>query len=314
MSRSMIHRCRSRPHVEILEDRTVMSTVSPVSINLGPGTPLATTNTETLPVSITLPSGGVTDEVDVMLLLDDTGSFAAFSSTIETIFSNLVTSLQTALPGVSFAFGVSRVADYGGPGDDFDGDNSGSRPFTLNQPLVTDATAAADGTTVDALISTALANHGMGTGGDIPEAYLEALDQIATGAGFDGNGDGNTTDSGAAGSLGAQTDPGDSGDVPAFSTNVLPTSGTLGGVGWRPGALHLVLFAGDTAPVAAFPPGSPIPATITAPEAPRCRPPHLRTPMDELATLAVRSRLWPAQTPMRSPRWGRPPCSRRSTP
>ena len=83
-----------------------MSTVSPVSINLGPGTPLATTNTETLPVSITLPSGGVTDEVDVMLLLDDTGSFAAFSSTIETIFSNLVTSLQTALPGVSFAFGV----------------------------------------------------------------------------------------------------------------------------------------------------------------------------------------------------------------
>ena len=315
MSRSMIHRCRSHPRVEILEDRTVMSTVSPVSIDLGPGTPLATTKTETLPVSITLPSGGVTDEVDLMLLLDDTGSFAAFSSTIETIFSNLVTSLQTALPGVDFAFGVTRVADFGGPGDDFDGDNSGSRPFTLNQPLVTDATAAANGTTVDALISTALANHGKGTGGDTPEAYLEALDQIATGAGFDGNGDGNTTDSGAAGFGGLR--PGQAAIAATFRHSQQTYS---------PHQARLVGSAGGLVPCTwCFLPAIRLrlrhsrravrfPRRSRGGGAPRCRPPHLRTPLDELATLAVRSRLRPAQTRPRSPRWGRPPCSRRSTP
>ena len=60
----------------------------------------------------------------------------------------------------------------------------------------------------------------------------------------------------------AATNPGDSGDIPPFSSNVGLTSGSLGGIGWRPGAEHIVLLATDTAPVAAFA-GSTIPATIT---------------------------------------------------
>src|SRR4029078_12951797 len=97
---------------------------------------------------------------------------------------------------------------------------------------------------------------------DSPESTMEALYQIATGAGLDGNANANTTDSGAAGALATQTTPGVSGDIPKFSTNVLPASGTLGGVGWRAGALHLVLLAGDIAPVAAFT-GVTAPTSIT---------------------------------------------------
>ena len=59
--------------------------------------------------------------------------------------------------------------------------------------------------------------------------------------------------------------PGTSGDVPpfsSFSSNVGLTSGSLGGIGWRPGAEHIVIVATDTAPVAAFS-TSPIPAKVT---------------------------------------------------
>jgi hypothetical protein len=248
------------PNVESFEQRIVLSTVTPTSITL----PI------TLPgggikqnVSITLPEGSIGNKADIVLLLDDTGSFASFSQTVRDIFANLVTSLQTALPGVSFGFGVTRFEDYGGPGTGYSGEDAEGRPFILNQPVVTAATAGGE-TQLLNLITTALNNEAAGFGGDGPESGLEALYQIATGLGFDGNGNGTTTDSGAAGSIEAQTMPGTSGDVPAFSTNVLPTSGTLGGVGWRPDAIKIVLLATDIGTVTAFAYPGAIPTDITA--------------------------------------------------
>jgi len=254
---------RWRRHLllESLEERLQLSTVSPTLVSLGAGSPLDMTKTQTVPVSITLaPSSS--NEVDIALLLDETGSFNGGIQAVEAMFGNLVTSLQAALPGVSFGFGVTRFLDYGGPGIVFSSDLPTARPFLLDQPIVTAATAAAHGTTVSTLITTALSEPAQGTGGDIPEADFEALYQLATGAGFDGNGNGSKLESGPAGSLEAATNPGDSGDVPPFSSNVGITSGSLGGIGWRPGAQHIVLLATDTAPVAAFA-GSTIPSTIT---------------------------------------------------
>jgi hypothetical protein len=244
-----------------LEERVQLSTVSPTSVSLGAGSPLDLTKTQTVPVSITLPPSS-SNEVDITLLLDDTGSFNGFVQPVEGIFSNLVTSLQSALPGVSLGFGVARFEDYGGFGIVFSSDLATARPFLLDQPIITAATAATHGTTLNALITTALGEQGQGTGGDTPEPDFEALYQLTTGAGFDGNGNGSKLDSGRAGSLGAATNPGPSGDIPPFSSNVGLTSGSLGGIGWRPGAQHIVLLATDTAPVAAFA-GSTIPATIT---------------------------------------------------
>ncbi len=257
--------CRRYPMLELLEERVQLSTMSPTSVSLGGGSPLALSMTQTVPLSITLPpSSPAPGEVDIALLLDDTGSFTEFAQPVEAMFGNLVTSLQAALPGVSLGFGVARFEDYGGPGSVFSLQNPQGRPFLLDQPIVTSATAVADGTTLNALITTALNEQGPGNGGDVPESDFEGLYQIATGAGFHGYGNGSELDSGPAGSVQAAKNPGVSGDVPPFSSNVGLTSGSLGGIGWRPGAAHIVLLATDTAPVAAFPDGTNVEtATIT---------------------------------------------------
>ncbi len=237
------------------------STVTPPSISVTGGS-VCSGGSQTFPVSLTLPPDTVVDKVDVFLLFDDTGSFASFVPTVGTIFSGLVTSLETALPGVSFGFGVGRFEDYGGLGIGFSGEVNTGRPFTLNQPIVTAATAGGAAAR-NTLISSALSRSAPGFGGDGPESGLESLFQAATGLGFDGNGNASRLDSGPAGAVATQTTPGTSGDVPPFSSNVALTSGSLGGVGWRTDSLRLILLATDICSVAAHPAGSPIPGTIT---------------------------------------------------
>ena len=249
-----------------MQSAMAQTTVTPTSISIGSDSNICSGGSEDHLVSIELPPEAILDKVDVILLFDDTGSFAGFVPTVVSIFADLVGALETALPTVDFGFGVSRFEDYGGPGTGFSGEVASGRPFILNQPIITGADAIAAGTTLTTLINTALGNTAPGFGGDGPESAIsEGLTQLGTGLGFDGNGNGNTTDSGAAGALGTQTAPGTSGDVPAFSTNVLPTSGTLGGAGWRAGALHIVILATDICPISAHPVGAPIPATITNP-------------------------------------------------
>ena len=220
---------------------------------------------ETIPASITLPTPYVNNNVDVSLLLDDTGSFSGEWSSVASTFSSVVDQLQAAAPSVTFGFGVSMFKDYGGAWTSLDEDDPQTRPYILNQPIVTSATAGS-ASALDGLISSAvgLADELPGDGGDTPEASMEGLYQLATGAGFDGNGNGSSLESGAAGALATQETPGTSGDVPPFSSNVAATSGTLGGIGWRPGALHIAIIATDTSPAAAFPAGAPIPSSITS--------------------------------------------------
>lgn len=231
---------------------------APRSITLDAGSPICTGGAQTVPASINFPAGSVIDKVDVFLLFDDTGSFAGTVPSVTQIFSQLVGQLQTALPQVSFGFGVGRFEDYGGPGASFSGEVSTGRPFILNQPIITPEVA-----NFLPLINSALNRTAPGFGGDGPEGNIEALKQIATGSGFDGDGNGSTLGSGAAGAALTQTSPGASGDIPAFSSNVATTSGSLGGVGFRPGALHLVISAGDICPVASFLAGQPVPPSLT---------------------------------------------------
>jgi hypothetical protein len=232
--------------------------VHPSSIKLGAASPICSGQAETVPVSLDFPDGSVIDKVDVFLLFDDTGSFARQVPTVSQIFNQLVGQLQTALPGVSFGFGVGRFEDFGGPGTSHSGDYLEARPFTLNQPIITPEVP-----NFLNLINSALSREAPGYGGDGPETSIEALFQVATGAGFDGNGNSSRLDSGLAGAPLTQVFPGISGDVPPFSSNVAPASGTLGGVGFRPGALRLVIQAGDICSVAPFKFGQPIPSAIT---------------------------------------------------
>jgi hypothetical protein len=215
--------------------------VTPTSIT----TALAEEQSEAHTVSLTLPAtGALTNMVDVFLLFDDTGSFTANSPIVRAAFPQIISALTAAMPGVDFGFGVGRLEEYA----NFALENPTGRPFILNQPIIAASTPG-----FETAIQSALDRTAPGYGGDQPETDIEALYQVATGAGFDGNNNGTTSDSGDAGLVSTQLNPGSSGDVPAFgsftidpSGNVLPASGTIGGAGFRAGALPIILTATDT--------------------------------------------------------------------
>lgn len=215
--------------------------VTPGSIT----TSLAVGATFSQTVSITLPNtGALTNLVDVFLLFDDTGSFTNNSPIVRAAFPAIMTQLQAALPGIDLGFGVGRFEEYG----NFAYEYSTGRPFILNQPIVAAKTPG-----YDVAIQAALNRTTPGYGGDQPETDIEALYQLVTGVGFDGNNNGSVLDSGAAGLASTQLTPGDSGDVPSFASfqadaanSVLPAAGNVGGGGFRAGALPIILTATDT--------------------------------------------------------------------
>ncbi|MEL6905445.1 MAG: hypothetical protein AAFP22_08575, partial [Planctomycetota bacterium] len=173
-------------------------------------------------------------------------------------FRRVVTALQAQVPTADIAYGVGRFEDYGGPGRTFSGEAIGGRPFILNQAILSRSVVSflPD-------LNGALANRAPGFGGDAWESSAgEALYQLATGAGFDGDGDGSFLGSGPSGALLTQVEPGTSGDVPPFSSYVGTGSGTEGGAGWRRDSLRIVILATDIAPVAPFESGVPVPPTI----------------------------------------------------
>jgi hypothetical protein len=195
-------------------------------------------------VTITLPGGGgVTSMVDVFLLFDDTGSFAGNSPLVRAAFPTIISTLQGTLPGVDFGFGVGRFEEYA----NFAAEYSAGRPFILNQPIVASTTPG-----FSLSIQSALDRMAPGYGGDGPETDIEALYQLVTGIGFDGNNNATITDSGPAGLASTQLTPGASGDVPSFASfvpdpanNVLAPDGNIGGGGFRAGALPIILTATD---------------------------------------------------------------------
>ncbi|MBX3420035.1 MAG: hypothetical protein KF752_00625 [Pirellulaceae bacterium] len=196
-------------------------------------------------VTITLPgSGGLTNLVDVFLLFDDTGSFTYNSPIVRSAFPLIMAQLQSLLPGIDLGFGVGRFEEYA----NFAAEYSTGRPFILNQPIVRSSTPG-----YEAAIQSALDRTAPGYGGDEPETDIEALYQLVTGLGFDGNNNGSVLDSGAAGLSSTQLSPGNSGDVPPFASftvdtasGALPAAGTIGGGGFRAGALPVILLATDT--------------------------------------------------------------------
>ncbi|QOV89384.1 tandem-95 repeat protein [Humisphaera borealis] len=215
--------------------------VSPGSINIS----LAKGQKHRQTVSLTLPNtGALTNLVDVFLLFDDTGSFVNNSPIVRAAFPTIISQLQTAMPGIDLGFGVGRLEEYG----NFASEYGTGRPFTLNQPIV-----AASSAGYMTAIQAALNRTTPGYGGDQPETDIEALYQLVTGKGFDGNNNGSVLDSGPAGLASTQLSPGLSGDVPSFASfvadpanSVMAAAGNVGGGGFRAGALPIILTATDT--------------------------------------------------------------------
>src|SRR5205814_2107303 len=164
-------------------------TSNPAVGNVTPGsitTSLAEGQTETDHVSLTLPaSGSLTNMVDVFLLFDDTGSFTGNSPIVRAAFPQIISQLQAALPGADLGFGVGRFEEYANFASEF----PTGRPFILNQPIIDQSTPG-----FSTSIQSALDRTAPGYGGDQPETDIEALYQLATGSGYDGNNNGTTSD------------------------------------------------------------------------------------------------------------------------
>ncbi len=249
--------------------------------------------------------------IDVLFLMDDSGVSPASGGTavqggmiygdialqpgrkkqtvaraiFQDLLGNLKADLLAQFPQEEFdlAFGVARYEDFGGS---FRVSDQQARPFILNQPIYRQ-----DRQDFTTQINSAFLREAPGNGNEsgqpvasvnIPNAQsiVEALFQVGSGAGFDGNGNASRADSGLFGAETTQTAPGTSGDVPAASFAADGNdedgepkfttpggalgSGNLGGVGWRPDALRYVITTSDISGVSPFTTGLPIPATIVS--------------------------------------------------
>ncbi len=234
-------------------------TVMPPSISLPPASAVCAPGAQTLQACLTLPAGP--SAVDIFYLF-------GFGVPVTSLLGDLAANLEPVLPGVEFGIGAGNLGGYGGAGDDYNLEFPASRPLILNQPIVT-AAAAGGSASRDALVNGALGLASPSVGGScIRSNSVEALYQIATGVGFDGDGDGSTTGIGGLQTAAAdmtKTHPDDSGDIPAFATLApgVITAGRVGGAGFRPDALKLIIVATDNGSVEVFS-GLP-PASITGP-------------------------------------------------
>lgn len=163
---------------------------------------------EELDVAVTLPVA----RRDIVVNIDTTGSMGGFISSVRSRFAaDVVTASATLQPDVRWS--VSRFEDFQCTGMGISTDVI----FRLLQRMTSSVSA----------INSALTALELGNGGDSPESGYEALYQIATGAGVS-----------ACGS-----------SVPAFNpaTNRVSgvADGTIGGVGFRDGALPIVIHVTD---------------------------------------------------------------------
>lgn len=179
-------------------------------------------------VAIDIPFTLTLQRADIFFLLDTTGSMQGLLDSLAGGYRQLVESLAVVLPDATY--GVASLRDYafppfGSPGID--------RPYTLEQQLTGDIES----------VQQVLNGLRAGGGGDGLESAMEALYQTLTGVGYDQNCDG------AFDELTDVRPFREHGDAPFFG-NVPPTiderqPGKLGGVGFRAGALKLVVYGTD---------------------------------------------------------------------
>lgn len=120
-------------------------------------------------VEVTVPSGDVFDKVDILFLVDVSGSYGDDITQFKNKAVDLVDVFHTA--GKNVQTGVATFSDF--PISPYGSSSSGDYAYMLNQPLTADSAAAI----------AAINEISLHFGADGPESQLEALYQAATGAG-----------------------------------------------------------------------------------------------------------------------------------
>ena len=154
------------------------------------------------------------DRADLAITMDTTGSMQGEINNLQTTLSNtIIPGVNAVIPDAAFA--VSSFEDF--PIDPFGNAPSGDLPFRLGTRVTTNAPTA------QAAVNGLTTRSGV----DFPESGIEALFQVASGAGTSWTG----------------------GSVPPFdpTQNNVPNvaDGTIGGVGFRADALPIVVHVTD---------------------------------------------------------------------
>ncbi|MEM9459223.1 MAG: hypothetical protein AAGF11_33905 [Myxococcota bacterium] len=141
--------------------------------------------------------------MDVFVNMDTTGSMGGALSNLQSAMaSTIIPGIQALVPDTQFGGGTFEdfpLSNYGQAPSD--------QPFELFQEITGDVAAVQD----------AVLGFSLGNGADVPEANLEALYQIATGAG-----------------------------IPNLPPTVVPPNASgIGGVGFREGSLPVVVSITD---------------------------------------------------------------------
>jgi hypothetical protein len=157
--------------------------------------------------------------LDVHFSVDTTASIDSEINQLQAdLQSTIVPQLRARVADVSF--GVSKFADFPAPPFGSPGDSTMSEapdtPFVLLTPITSDIATVAS--------AVARLDQPLGEGGDAPEAGAEALWQIATGKGY---------------AFGAKT------LIVPYDGQAAKGGGRAGGVGFRAGALRVVLHVTD---------------------------------------------------------------------
>ena len=165
---------------------------------------------------------------DVMFILDETGSMQGTLDNVKNNFSNVANQVEAYIPDLTF--GVASFDDYNfgimGSG--------GDKPFHHRQQQTDDL----------ALAQAALNGLYAGGGWDWPESTIEAVYQAALGVGYDQNCNGvYDPQDDVLPFLASPTDP--FGGTAGQRSVPTSGSGTLGGNGFRQGAVPILVYTTD---------------------------------------------------------------------
>jgi hypothetical protein len=114
----------------------------------------------TITVTKTVHTPAIPPKPDVVLLVDTTGSMGPSIANVQANLHTVISTVRASQPSAEFA-----VASYRDEGD-------GAELFTVRQDLTADETA----------VQTAVDGLAVGGGGDIPEAWVNGLFEVSTGA------------------------------------------------------------------------------------------------------------------------------------
>ena len=178
---------------------------------------------ETFPFELSIKMG------DIAFLLDTTGSMGGTIDAMKSEYSAIVDDLADTIPDANYAVATFDDYNYGGFGSGAD------KPFILLQQVTSDV----------GRVQSTLLGIGLHGGADGPESATEALWQTITGRGYD-----QSCNRGYDGSddvlpfIADPTDPFGGSAGQHYDPSV-PGTGTEGGVGFRPYALPVIVYATD---------------------------------------------------------------------